>query len=99
MALEQAFARHGEHVIVMNAVDSYRVRRTRSRRGGRNKYSEPLVARACREIIVVQCGTAASPLALRVPRGLLDHWGRASIDQKMRTGAKVENPSTTVDAY
>ena len=38
-------------------------------------------------------------LALRVPRGLLGHWDRAAIDHKMRTGAKLENPSTTVDAY
>ena len=37
-------------------------------------------------------------LALRVPRGLLDHWFRAAIDHKMRTGAKLENPSTSVPA-
>ena len=43
MPLEQAFARQGEHVIVMKAVNSYRVRRTGSRRGGHNQYSEPLV--------------------------------------------------------
>ena len=62
MPLEQAFARHDEHVIVMKAVDSYRVRRTGSRRGGHNQYSEPLVGRSCRGVIVVQCRTAASPL-------------------------------------
>ena len=43
-------------------------------------------------------GLPAVHLALRVPHGLLDHWGSAAVGHKMRTGAKLENPSTSVDA-
>ena len=61
MGPEQASTRSGEHVIVMKSGVSSSLRRTSSWNGGRTQYEQPLIARARREIIVVQCWTAGSP--------------------------------------